>query len=70
LHPVFAAGKLAAYEILKDTWVAFDHQTGIVEKIFYGKPNGHGWSPSKAHAQSYVLRKDTSWSPCDLDEIP
>jgi hypothetical protein len=52
-----------------DTWFVFQTPSGLVQAIFYFKPNVHGWSASAAHAKSYVIRAN----PVDiaaLDSIP
>lgn len=69
LRAMLVSGSLAAGEIFKHTWMAWDHQTGVVEAIFYGEPNGHGWSPPEAHVRSYLIRKEP-FNPFKLDVIP
>lgn len=51
------------------TYYVYDYNTRIVEAIYYAKPNGHGWSPSKAHAMTHLIRHD-EFNPFDLDAIP
>jgi hypothetical protein len=52
------------------TWLVWNHETRIVEAIFYSEPNGNGWSASEAHAKSYVNCNGETINPFELDSIP
>jgi hypothetical protein len=52
------------------TWFVWHIESGIVDRIFHAHPNTHGWSPSEAHAKTYVRRGDTTYNPFELDNVP
>lgn len=62
-----SGSKVCGY--IKDDWFVWDCKTKELEAIFSSKPNVHGWLASKAHAKSYCICADDSWSPQELDLI-
>lgn len=68
----FGSGDFCAafLDPLAFTWIVFNWRTGIVDAMFHGEPNGHGWSAPEAHAKSHCRGLDRSWNPADLDNIP
>jgi hypothetical protein len=68
-YEAVVCGNLVADRIDLDTWIVYDHVSGEVEAVFRGAANGHGWSPSQAHAVSYI-NKANPINPFDLDSVP
>ena len=67
LKDIYWGGTLGCAQIFKDTWVVFTGY-GVVEAMYYGAPNQHGWSPPESHAKSHVNRSHDI-NPFELDMI-
>jgi quinol-cytochrome oxidoreductase complex cytochrome b subunit len=73
MKPSYRSGLLSSEtlscgQVCTDTWFVWEIETGIVQAIYYMKPNQHGWSASESHAKSHVNRSHAI-HPFELDSI-